>query len=60
MDMYESPQDTAPQLQCFLEVLDAHKRKLKQQLKDIEGMLGEIIEHEQHCESLLAAQKQTV
>ena len=60
MDMYESPQDTAPQLQCFLKVLDVHKQKLKQQLKDIEGMLGEIIEHERHCESLLAAQQQPV
>ena len=60
MDMYESPQDTAQQLQCFLKVLDAHKQKLKQQLKDIEGMLGEIVQHEQHCENLLAQQKQSV
>ena len=59
MDMYESPQDTAQQLQCFLKVLDVHKQKLKQQLKDIEGMLGEIVQHEQHCDSLLAAQQQT-
>ncbi len=59
MDMYESPQDTAQQLQCFLKVLDAHKQKLKQQLKDIEGMLGEIVQHEQHCENLLAQQKQS-
>ena len=59
MDMYESPQDTAQQLQCFLKVLDVHKQTLKQQLNDIEGMLGEIVQHEQHCESLLAAQKQT-
>ncbi|MCE2679202.1 MAG: MerR family DNA-binding transcriptional regulator [Burkholderiales bacterium] len=59
MDMYESPQDTAQQLQCFLKVLDVHKQKLKQQLKDIEGMLGEIVQHEQHCENLLAQQKQS-
>lgn len=59
MDMYESPQDTAAQLQRFLSVLDVHRRKLQQQRADIEGMLAEIESHDADCRRLLAAQKVT-
>jgi DNA-binding transcriptional MerR regulator len=52
--MYESEADTAPQLNAFLEVLQAHRAQLEQQLEDIRVMLGEIGQHEQRCKRLLA------
>jgi DNA-binding transcriptional MerR regulator len=53
VDMYESPADTAPQLQAFLEVLQAHRRQLEQQREDIEVTLAEIAQHETRCRTLL-------
>ena len=52
--MYDSEADTAPQLNAFLEVLQAHRSQLEQQLEDIRVMLGEIGQHEQRCKRLLA------
>jgi len=52
--MYDSEADTAPQLNAFLEVLQAHRVQLEQQLEDIRVMLGEIGQHEQRCKRLLA------
>jgi DNA-binding transcriptional MerR regulator len=52
--MYDSEADTAPQLNAFLEVLQAHRAQLEQQLEDIRVMLGEIGQHEQRCKRLLA------
>ncbi len=52
--MYDSPSDTAPQLQAFLEVLAEHRRQLEQQREDIEITLAEIAQHEERCRSLLA------
>lgn len=52
--MYDSEADTAPQLNAFLEVLQAHRAQLEQQLEDIRMMLGEIGQHEQRCKRLLA------
>ena len=54
VDMYDSPDDTAPQLQAFLAVLQAHRELLEQQLEDIEVTLAEIAQHEARCRSLLA------
>ena len=54
VDMYESPSDTAQQLQAFLGVLQAHRSLLEQQLEDIEVTLGEIAQHEARCRRLLA------
>jgi len=54
VDMYESPSDTAQQLQAFLGVLQAHRGLLEQQLEDIEVTLGEIAQHEARCQRLLA------
>jgi DNA-binding transcriptional MerR regulator len=54
VDMYESPSDTAQQLQAFLGVLQAHRSLLEQQLEDIEVTLGEIAQHEARCQRLLA------
>ena len=54
VDMYDSPDDTAPQLQAFLGVLQAHRQLLEQQLEDIEVTLAEINQHESRCRTLLA------
>jgi len=54
VDMYESPSDTAQQLQAFLGVLQAHRSLLEQQLEDIEITLAEIAQHEARCQRLLA------
>ena len=54
VDMYDSPSDTAQQLQAFLAVLGEHRRLLEQQREDIEITLAEIAQHEARCRSLLA------
>ncbi|MES2960557.1 MAG: MerR family DNA-binding transcriptional regulator [Pseudomonadota bacterium] len=51
--MYDSEADTAPQLQAFMAVLQAHRQQLEQQLDDIRVMLTEIAQHEQRCKRLL-------
>jgi DNA-binding transcriptional MerR regulator len=53
--MYETPQDTVPQLKKFLEVLAAHRAQLAQQQQDIADMLGELTQHETKCKKLLKA-----
>jgi DNA-binding transcriptional MerR regulator len=55
VDMYDSPSDTAPQLQAFLTVLRNHRRQLELQLEDIRVTLEEISQHEERCERLLAS-----
>ena len=55
VDMYDSPSDTAPQLQAFLGVLRSHRRQLELQLEDIRVTLEEITQHEARCERLLQA-----
>jgi DNA-binding transcriptional MerR regulator len=54
VDMYDSPDDTAPQLQAFLGVLAEHRAQLEQQLADIEDTLADITQHEERCRRLLA------
>jgi DNA-binding transcriptional MerR regulator len=54
VDMYESPSDTAPQLQAFVQLLSSHRRQLEQQREDIDVTLAEIAQHEARCRSLLA------
>ena len=53
--MYDSPSDTTPQLQAFLDVLGAHRKQLEIQLEDIRVTLEEISQHEARCARLLAA-----
>ena len=53
--MYDSPSDTAPQLEAFLEVLRAHRRQIELQLDDIRVTLEEIAQHEARCVRLLEA-----
>lgn len=61
VDMYESPKDTAAQMNRFLGVLAQHRETLEQQREDIEMSLQEIATHEEECKRLLAAlaEKQT-
>ncbi len=54
VEMYDSPADTAPQLQAFLQVLRAHRHQLEQQLDDLKVTLDEIAQHEARCQKLLA------
>ena len=54
VEMYDSPADTAPQLQAFLQVLRAHRVQLEQQLDDLKVTLDEIAQHEARCQKLLA------
>ncbi len=54
VDMYDSPSDTAQQLQAFLAVLAQHRLQLEQQREDLDITLAEITQHEARCRSLLA------
>jgi len=58
LDLYESPRNTAPQLERFLHALALHRATLERQLEDLQAQLAEIDQHEQQCKALLAAQKQ--
>lgn len=53
VDMYESPSDTVPQLERFLQVLAGHRTTLERQLEDLQVTLGEIAAHEARCRRLL-------
>ncbi|MFY7857387.1 MAG: MerR family transcriptional regulator [Rubrivivax sp.] len=55
VDMYDSPSDTAPQLQAFLKVLADHREQLERQREDIDVTLAEIAQHEARCRALLGA-----
>ena len=54
VDMYESPKDTAAQINRFLGVLAHQRETLEQQREDIEVTLAEIAAHEEECRRLLA------
>ena len=55
VDMYDSPSDTAPQLEAFLTVLRNHRKQIELQLEDIRVTLEEIDQHEARCKRLLEA-----
>jgi len=54
VEMYESPADTASQLQAFVQVLRAHREQLERQREDLQVTLAEIVQHEARCQRLLA------
>ena len=54
IDMYDSPRDTGPQLQKFLQVLAGHRAQLEAQLADLQATLSEVGEHEKEARTLLA------
>ncbi len=52
--MYESPQDTAPQLERLLELLGRHREQLEAQREDLEATLSELSSFETQCRLQLA------
>ena len=54
IDMYDSPRDTAAQLERFLRVLGQHRVQLEAQLTELQATLGEISQHEKDARALLA------
>ena len=55
VDMYESPKDSAAQLNSFMLVLARHREILEQQREDLEVTLAEIAAHEAQCRRMLEA-----
>jgi prefoldin subunit 5 len=51
--MYDSPRDTAPQLEKFVEVLASHRQQLESQLEEIQANLDEVKQHEREAKTLL-------
>lgn len=57
VDMYESPSDTAAQLERFLAVLTRHRETLALQLADLQETLAEIEAHEARARTMLEARR---
>jgi DNA-binding transcriptional MerR regulator len=53
IDMYDSPRDTAPQLEKFVQVLAQHRQQLELQLDEIQANLEEVKQHEREARQLL-------
>ncbi len=54
IDMYDSPRDTGPQLQKFLDVLAQHRRQVEEQMADLQANLDEVKAHQREARALLA------
>ncbi|NIC41173.1 MerR family DNA-binding transcriptional regulator [Aquabacterium sp. A08] len=54
IDMYDSPRDSGPQLRKFLVVLAEHKRRIEEQMADLQANLDELKAHEKEAKALLA------
>jgi DNA-binding transcriptional MerR regulator len=57
IDTYDSPRDTAPQLEKFLRVLAEHRRQIENQMADLQANLDEVKQHEKQARALLAKAK---
>lgn len=53
VDMYDSPRDTAAQLEKFLQVLAVHRAELEERLADLHATLDEVRQHEREARRLL-------
>ena len=53
IDMYDSPRDTAAQLERFLHVLGQHRAQLEAQLAELQATLREVSQHEKDARTLL-------
>ena len=53
IDMYDSPRDTAPQLEKFVLVLGQHRQQLESQMEEIQANLEEVKQHEREARQLL-------
>ncbi len=54
LDMYDSPRDTAAQLQRFLGVLGNHRARLEAQLVELQDNIAEVRAHETKARAALA------
>jgi len=54
IDMYDSPRDTAAQLEKFLQVLSHHQQQLEAQMTDLQANMDELKVHQREAKSLLA------
>ena len=54
IDMYDSPRDTGPQLERFLQVLGDHRSQLEARMAELQATLLEIKGQEREARSLLA------
>jgi DNA-binding transcriptional MerR regulator len=59
IEMYDSPRDTAPQLERFLQVLAVHKRQIEEQIADLQANLDEVKLHEKQARALLEKARST-
>ncbi|MBV4396619.1 MerR family DNA-binding transcriptional regulator [Advenella alkanexedens] len=58
IDMYDGPGSTAPQLKQYIAMLNRHKEQLESQKRDLEAILQEIHNQEEHCIGLLKKHEQ--
>lgn len=54
IDMYDSPRDTAAQLEKFLQVISVHQQQLEAQMMDLQANLDELKVHQREARALLA------
>jgi DNA-binding transcriptional MerR regulator len=54
IDMYDSPRDTAAQLEKFLLVLAQHQQQLEAQMTDLQANMDELKVHQREAKTLLA------
>ena len=55
LDVYESPTDTAPQLQAFIATVAQHRAVLERQLEDLNATLADLAQYEAQARALLEA-----
>jgi DNA-binding transcriptional MerR regulator len=54
IEMYDSPRDTAAQLEKFLQVLAVHQQQLEVQMTDLQANMDELKVHQREARALLA------
>jgi DNA-binding transcriptional MerR regulator len=54
IEMYDSPRDTAAQLEKFLQVLAVHQQQLEDQMTDLQANMDELKVHQREARALLA------
>ena len=54
IDMYDSPRDTAAQLEKFLQVLAQQQQQLEAQMMDLQANMDELKVHQRETRALLA------
>lgn len=59
IDMYDSPRDTAAQLEKFLLVLAKHQQQLEAQMADLQANIDELKAHQQDAKALLQKSQPT-